>query len=142
MPTDQLREEFSQVLIAQDQTSRSVLPGRLFRDAVPRDGICAEPFFELFAECLAEAANTEKQILAMILSPMIRNRNVAGLRWLSNIDLNPRLLNFDSELVRDFRERLRTEINSPKGDGEATTVISHIAAIPLITKQTMESIDS
>jgi hypothetical protein len=133
-PRPELLSAWPRVVAALDSTSVAALRVRLVQDAIPQDGECADSFFELFGEDIKEPVRREKGTLARLLPPLIRGRRESGLRWLqAMLEANRKLLDFESELVQDFRGRVQSEISNSDANDEAHVLTISIAEILGIT---------
>ncbi len=89
-----------------------------------QEGKCADAFFQIYGDELSGDPTSfyeEKDIVAKLFSPLLRERNVSGLRWLKSIFGNiPDLLDSsaDRDAADDFLERLRGELGKPADDGD------------------------
>ena len=89
-----------------------------------QEGKCADAFFQSYGDELSGDATSfyeEKDIVAKLFSPLLRERNVSGLRWLNSIfGKMPDLLDksADRGAVDDFLERLKGELGKPSDDGD------------------------
>jgi hypothetical protein len=121
------------------KAARKVLRDRLLNAAMEQDGKCANGFFEMYDEEIADYATLtkNKEIVAKLFSPLVRERAIGGLRWLRDVfSNNPKLLDkyTDKASVQDFRERLQGEIDKPaKMDDEAHALTVEIATTLGIT---------
>lgn len=104
--------------------SRKVFRRRLLLEAMNRDGKCAEAFFQVYGEELSKDTTQfyeDKEIVARLFSPLLRERNASGLSWLNSIFGNaPDLLkkSTDRAAVGDFLERLQGEFKRPANDDD------------------------
>lgn len=108
------------VLDLLDAPSRAVLPDHLLREAVPTDGSCSASFFQLFGGEIVRGRRkpTYREVLPRLLSPIIQHRNIQGLEWLEKLlSQDPKALaDFDPDLVAEFRQRLREELEAAADD--------------------------
>jgi hypothetical protein len=113
--------------------ARKVLRNRLRDAAMEQDGKCADVFFDMYGEEIAHKATLtgNKNIVAELFSPLVRERVIGGLRWLRDIfSINSGLLKKynDESSVQDFRERLQGELGgSANKEDEAHNLIIEIA---------------
>jgi len=142
-PEDDLVKKWPMVLDAMGSPpSRESLRRRLLLAAMNQDGICADSFFQIYGDELSSDTTSfykEKDIVAKLFSPLLRERNVSGLRWLNIIfgkitDLLEK--SEDRSAVVDFLERLQGELGKPADNSDqAHTIIVDIATILGITKK-------
>ncbi len=98
-----------------DPSLRGVLPERFYLEAIPKDGNCVDGFFQMFGGVISEerAVRAHAGVFALLLSPLIRDRKIAGLRWLLKLlHDHPLLLEgLDTDRVQEFKERLREQLD-------------------------------
>jgi len=128
-PDDYLVARRSMIVDALEKDRKTILRRRLRDAAMDRDGKCGDRFFDMFGdeignfETLAESAN----IVAELFSPLIRERRVAGLRWLqTTFSKHPTLLSeySDRYSVQDFRDRVQMDLTKMhNGEDESSAII-------------------
>ncbi|MBC8430953.1 MAG: hypothetical protein H8D96_03440 [Desulfobacterales bacterium] len=115
--------------------ARTILRSRLCQAAIDQDGKCADGFFEMYGDEIADDATlTENSnTVAKLFSPLVRERALGGLRWIRGvINNNPEFLekHAGTASVQDFRERLQGELGkTSEEDGETHNLIEEIASI-------------
>jgi hypothetical protein len=114
--------------------SRELLRRRLLSEAMIQGGKCTDAFFQIYGDELLEDAASfyeEKDIVANLFSPLLRERNISGLIWLNSIFVKiPNLLEKSADKVAtdDFLERLQGELVKPSDEGDQVhTLIVDIA---------------
>lgn len=114
---------------------RTLLPGRLRDAAMDQDGKCANGFFEMYGEEIADirTLTEDNRIVSRLFSPLVRERTIGGLRWLREVlSKNTNLMNkySDGASVQELRERLQGELGRPADeDDQAHSLIAEIANI-------------
>ncbi len=133
-PSEGLVSQWSKILKGLGEgAARKVLRNRLRDAAMEQDGKCADVFFDMYGEEIEDKATLfgNKNIVAELFSPLVRERAVGGLRWLRNLFSNNRELldrYTDKPSVQDFRERLQGELGvSADKEDEAHNLIVEIA---------------
>jgi hypothetical protein len=143
-PSDDLVSQRSKILGGLGTAARKVLPSRLRDAAMEQDGKCANGFFEMYGGEIADKSTLagDKNIVARLFSPLVRERKIGGLRWLKEVfDANLQLLDSYSDRtwvasVQDFRERLQGELEKPADkEDEAHDLIVKIASTLGITQK-------
>lgn len=111
--------------------TRKELQIRLIDAAALQDGTINAHFFEMYGKELndADILAAHSQIVSHLFSPMLRERNVAGLRWLDTI-LDDHMELFDKisdeTTVEALASRVRDCLTTPLDD-DAQSVIEEIA---------------
>lgn len=133
IPPDDLRPVWRKLLdCLSEEATRKELRNRLIAAASTKDGKLHASFFELYGDEIADAGSllSHNQIVHHLFSPILRERNVLGLKWLDRIlDNYSDLLDkvSDETTVEALANRLRDCMNEPIED-EAQPVIDQIAA--------------
>jgi len=116
--------------------SRNVFRRRLLSKTISREGKCAEDFFQLYGEELSADSTLffdETSVVAKLFSPLLRDRNVFGLRWLKGLfEKIPEILekSNDRDAVDDLIERIQGELRRSADDSDQVqTFFVEIAAI-------------
>lgn len=91
--------------------SRSVLRVRLLNEAKDAGGMIQQQFFQYFGEELLhkDVMIPDNAMVIELFIPMVQNRNIAGMRWISKaITEHPRLLSDPqtSAAIDDLRNRI------------------------------------
>lgn len=128
-PSDDLISRRSIVLAALETGSaKKILSRRLLQAAMDRDGKCADRFFEMYGEEIAdhETLAGSDNIVAELFSPLVRERAIGGVRWLERLlSNNPNLLDkyTDTASVQDFRERIQVDLAKSADEGDEVHVL-------------------
>jgi hypothetical protein len=128
-----LQELLPKVLPCLDGSVAKAFSGSLFEVAVERGGGASSEFFSLFGECLANKSVflAQRRIVERFASPIVRERNVAGLAWLAKfLGSNKAVLSeaAPDDNVNEFRTRIRDCVEKPE-DGEAQVLIDQLAVM-------------
>lgn len=142
IPPDSVRDSWHALLDAISETgTRKVLTDKIVDTAVGLDGKIRPEFFALFHADLtdANALMSNERIVSHLLSPLVRERNEAGLKWLQEFLSNNSQF-FDGirteYTIRDLEIRIRECVNNPKGD-ESDGLLLNIAERLGITPETV-----
>jgi hypothetical protein len=109
--------------------SRTMLRRRLISEAMNRDGKVEDVFFQIYGDFLLEDIPYfygEKNIIARLFSPLLREKNPTGLRWMSKIfEAVPDILtkSEDRHAAEDFRERIQEEPKRKPKDADETNML-------------------
>jgi hypothetical protein len=143
MPPDDIVRRWDQLLDSISEiATRKVLTDRIVDTAVESNGKVSEGFIALFRKDLTnvDALVSNERIVSHLFSPIVRERNVPGLKWLQEflVENSSFLDRVSSEhTIQEFENRLRECIHNQQG-GEADGLIRSIAQLLNITPQTSE----
>lgn len=128
--------------------SRSTLRRRLLRLVISKEGKGADTFLQIYGGELLEDITqfySEEDIVAKLFSPLLRDSNIIGLRWLKSLFIkDPVILKrfADKDAVNDIVERIQVEIGKQADDGdEIHALFLEIAAILGITIEAKDNIN-
>ena len=114
-------------------SERAMLRDFLIKEAIKRDGKCADNFFSMYGDDIASVAtpSKNKRVVNDLFIPLVQERAVGGLRWLNEVmKSNPLLLKKFRKIdaVCDFYGRLQDELGVlDMAEDEAHILIVEIA---------------
>jgi len=143
-------DEWPKLLQGLTSSSREGLRRRLLSEAIDREGQCPDIFFQMYGQELAadiSILRDDKQLVPRLFSPILRERNLEGLRWMNDLFKKaPNLLNelTDQAGVDEFLERLQGEPSAPTGqENLAHEIIVDIAnSLGIVLKPMQEVVET
>ena len=103
IPAQEVITDWPRLLDCLSSTSRKALRRRLLEEATKIDGKCADTFFIIYGDEIAADSTMyyeNKEVVGKLFSPLLRERNISGLRWLNGLlQKTPDFL--DKSLERD-----------------------------------------
>jgi len=101
--------------------------------AIEADGQCSASFFELYGRFLEDQdiLTEQSEIVRKLFDPLVRERNLPGMSWLeSTLRLNNRILDsYDEDSVNNFRERLKSALETDEPDDDISALVRSIAEL-------------
>ncbi|MGH8543766.1 MAG: P-loop NTPase fold protein [Gammaproteobacteria bacterium] len=133
LPPDDLRSRWIDVLSMLPNPTREVLRARILDVAIERDGNIGHEFYQIYGSELSNAAAllSNARSVSHVFSPIVRQRDAAGMRWLAqtlrdNDDFLETYSNTNS--LQDFKGRVQ-ECLEQESDEESSELIQEIASL-------------
>ena len=117
-PADETRSQWVQLPSLAAEHLRSGLTRRLLVTAMNCDGKIPGIFFAFYGEAPSDAAQlaNEPKLLSHLFSPILRERNIAGLEWIKKVVMaNPSIL---AQQDRKDRDAFLARLGELTKDGE------------------------
>jgi hypothetical protein len=119
---DQPIERTTELVTLLEPSLRRVFPERVYLEVIPQDGNCSDEFFRMLGDSISDERIVRKQaaIFVRLLSPLVRERRVVGLKWFVKLlKKRPQFLgDMDADGVESFKERLREELDKDTDPGD------------------------